>query len=104
MGIKNHSAAPPIVALALGLLFTPPVSIGIDATISAAALLNGDVTAASLKDRIVVIGVTVTGSGDVFPTPFDPVHHAFLWTPLDGMKDLYPLTGITGAELSVLDI
>jgi adenylate cyclase len=42
-------------------------------TISAAALLNGDVTAASLKDRIVVIGVTVTGSGDVFPTPFDPV-------------------------------
>ena len=42
-------------------------------TISAAALLNGDVAAASLKDRIVVIGVTVTGSGDVFSTPFDPV-------------------------------
>jgi adenylate cyclase len=36
-------------------------------TISAAALLNSDVAAASLKDRIVVIGVTVTGSGDVFP-------------------------------------
>jgi adenylate cyclase len=42
-------------------------------TISAAALLNGDVAPAALKDRIVVIGATVTGGGDVFSTPFDPV-------------------------------
>ncbi len=39
MGIKNHTAAPPIAALALGLLFTPPASIAIDATIGTAAPL-----------------------------------------------------------------
>ncbi len=28
---------------------------------------------AAIKDHIIVIGATVTGGGDVFPTPFDPV-------------------------------
>lgn len=42
-------------------------------TISAAALLAGDVTAAQLKDRVVVIGATATAVGDTFGTPFDPV-------------------------------
>ena len=42
-------------------------------TISAASVLNGAITRESVQDRIVVIGATVTGSGDVFPTPFDPV-------------------------------
>ena len=42
-------------------------------TISAAAVLNGQLARESIEDRIVVIGSTVTGSGDVFPTPFDPV-------------------------------
>jgi adenylate cyclase len=41
-------------------------------TISAASLLNGDVQTA-IQDRIVVIGATVTGGGDVFSTPFDPI-------------------------------
>jgi hypothetical protein len=38
MGMKNHTAAP-TAALALGLLFTPPASIAIDAVISTAASL-----------------------------------------------------------------
>jgi adenylate cyclase len=42
-------------------------------TISAADVLSGEVAAGSLKDRIVVLGSSVTGSGDFFHTPFDPV-------------------------------
>jgi adenylate cyclase len=42
-------------------------------TVSAASLLRGDVPAADIDGRVVVIGATVTGGGDVFPTPFDPV-------------------------------
>ena len=42
-------------------------------TVSAAAVLNGEVAGDVLRDRIVVIGASVTGGGDVFSTPFDPV-------------------------------
>jgi adenylate cyclase len=42
-------------------------------TVSAAALLNDDVPQDALRDRIVVIGATVTGGGDTFSTPFDAV-------------------------------
>jgi adenylate cyclase len=42
-------------------------------TVSAASVLNGDVAQAAIRDRIVVIGATVTGGGDLFSTPFDPV-------------------------------
>lgn len=42
-------------------------------TISAASILNGEIARDAVRDRIVVIGATVTGGGDVFPTPFDPV-------------------------------
>lgn len=42
-------------------------------TVSAIALLNNEVPPEALRDRIVVIGATVTGGGDVFSTPFDPV-------------------------------
>lgn len=42
-------------------------------TISAASVLKGDVLRDDIRGRIVVIGATVTGAGDVFPTPFDPV-------------------------------
>jgi adenylate cyclase len=41
-------------------------------TVSAIALLNNEVPPETLRDRIVVIGATVTGGGDVFSTPFDP--------------------------------
>jgi adenylate cyclase len=42
-------------------------------TVSAAAVLNDEVAGDVLRDRIVVVGTTVTGGGDVFSTPFDPV-------------------------------
>jgi adenylate cyclase len=42
-------------------------------TFSAAALLNDEVPRAALRDRIVIIGATVTGGGDTFSTPFDPI-------------------------------
>ncbi len=42
-------------------------------TYSAADLLGGKVAADDLRGRVVVVGATVTGGGDVFPTAFDPV-------------------------------
>jgi adenylate cyclase len=42
-------------------------------TISAASVLAGEITPDAIQNRIVVIGATVTGGGDFFPTPFDPV-------------------------------
>jgi adenylate cyclase len=42
-------------------------------TLSASVALGGRLPADSIEDRIVVIGATVTGGGDVFPTPFDSV-------------------------------
>jgi adenylate cyclase len=42
-------------------------------TISGAAVLNGRLARDSVHERVVVIGATVTGGGDVFPSPFDPV-------------------------------
>ena len=42
-------------------------------TVSAASLLDGTVAPALLRDRIVVVGATVTGGGDVFSTPFNRV-------------------------------
>lgn len=42
-------------------------------TVSAVSLLNGEVPPAALRDRIVLIGATLTGGGDTFSTPFDPV-------------------------------
>ncbi|MGY5776899.1 CHASE2 domain-containing protein [Rhizobium sp. LEGMi135b] len=42
-------------------------------TVSASAALNGRLPEEAIRDHIVVIGATVTGGGDVFPTPFDPV-------------------------------
>lgn len=42
-------------------------------TISAAAVLNGQLAAKDVAGKIIVLGTTVTGGGDVFPTPFDQV-------------------------------
>jgi adenylate cyclase len=41
-------------------------------TVPASGVLDG-IAGAALVDRIVIIGVTVTGGGDVFPSPFDAV-------------------------------
>ena len=42
-------------------------------TVSAASVLAGEIAPDAIRQRIVVIGATVTGAGDFFPTPFDPV-------------------------------
>lgn len=42
-------------------------------TLSASVALDGRLPPDGIKDHIVVIGATVTGGGDVFPTPFDSV-------------------------------
>jgi adenylate cyclase len=42
-------------------------------TLSAAAVFDGTVPRDSLGGQVVLIGATVTGGGDVFPSPFDPV-------------------------------
>jgi adenylate cyclase len=42
-------------------------------TISAVAVLAGGVDPDAIRNRIVVVGSTVTGGGDFFPTPFEPV-------------------------------
>jgi adenylate cyclase len=42
-------------------------------TVSAARLLDGRLEPGDIDGRIVVIGASLTGGGDVFPTPFDPV-------------------------------
>jgi adenylate cyclase len=42
-------------------------------TISAAAVLAGDIAPDAIRNRIVVIGATVTGGGDSFSSPFEPL-------------------------------
>ncbi|WP_445492755.1 CHASE2 domain-containing protein [Rhodopseudomonas sp. RCAM05734] len=42
-------------------------------TVGASAALDGTLARHDIEDRAVVIGVTATGGGDFFPTPFDPV-------------------------------
>jgi adenylate cyclase len=42
-------------------------------TVSASAALDGRLPPESIQGRIVVLGATVTGGGDVFPTPFESV-------------------------------
>jgi adenylate cyclase len=42
-------------------------------TIGAAQVLAGRFDRDALRGRVVLVGATVTGGGDVFPTPFDPI-------------------------------
>src|ERR1700689_957193 len=42
-------------------------------TISAAAVFAGEVNPDPIRNRIIVVGSTVPGGGDFFPTPFEPV-------------------------------
>ena len=42
-------------------------------TVSASDILKNRFEEAVVRDKIVVIGIMVAGSSDVFPTPFDPV-------------------------------
>jgi adenylate cyclase len=40
-------------------------------TVSAESAIDGDLDRDAIADRIVILGATVTGEGDFFPTPFD---------------------------------
>jgi adenylate cyclase len=42
-------------------------------TMSAASVLAGDIAPDAIRNRIVVVGATVTGGGDFFSTPFEPL-------------------------------
>jgi adenylate cyclase len=42
-------------------------------TISASEAFRGNLPTDAIHDRIVIVGATATGGGDVFPMPFDPV-------------------------------
>lgn len=42
-------------------------------TVSAASVLAGDIAPDVVRNRIVVIGATVTGGGDFFSSPFEPL-------------------------------
>ena len=42
-------------------------------TISASDVLNNRIEGSAIRGKVVLIGAVVTGGGDVFPTPFDPV-------------------------------
>ena len=55
----------------LPLTFYGPA--GSISTFSAADALDGKLPADAITGKVVVIGATVTGGGDVFPTPFDPI-------------------------------
>jgi adenylate cyclase len=59
------------VGYALPLRFYGPA--GIIRTVSASRVLQGQADEEAFRGRIIVIGATVTGGGDTFPTPFDPV-------------------------------
>src|SRR6185436_2026938 len=40
-------------------------------TVSAASAIGGTLDSGIIADRVVILGATVTGGGDFFPTPFD---------------------------------
>ena len=42
-------------------------------TISATSLLQGEPPSSAIEGRVVVVGAAVTGGGDFFPTPFEPL-------------------------------
>ena len=42
-------------------------------TLSAASVLAGDIAPDAIRNRIVVLGATVTGGGDFFSSPFEPL-------------------------------
>ena len=42
-------------------------------TISASSVLTGELPSSAIEGRVVVVGAAVTGGGDFFPTPFEPL-------------------------------
>jgi adenylate cyclase len=69
--ILDQRAVPTDVDHALLLAYYGPR--GTIRTISAASVLAGEADPETIRNRIVVVGTTVTGGGDFFPTPFEPL-------------------------------
>src|SRR5260370_24431413 len=64
-------------------------------TVSAASVLAGEIAADDIRQRIVVVGATVTGGGDFFPTPFDSVMPGVA-VVATSITHLWPETGCAG--------
>jgi adenylate cyclase len=69
--ILDQRSVPTDVDHALLLAYYGPR--GTIRTISAASVLAGEADPETIRNRIVVVGTTVTGGGDFFPTPFEPL-------------------------------
>lgn len=69
--VLGAKAIPTDLGYALPLRFYGPR--GTVRTLGASKLLRGHLSAEAVRGKVVVVGATVTGGGDVFPTPFDPV-------------------------------
>jgi adenylate cyclase len=69
--ILDQRSVPTDVDHALLLAYYGPR--GTVRTISAASVLAGEADPETIRNRIVVVGTTVTGGGDFFPTPFEPL-------------------------------
>jgi adenylate cyclase len=69
--ILDQRSVPTDVDHALLLAYYGPR--GTIRTISAASVLAGEADPETIRNRIVVVGATVTGGGDFFATPFEPL-------------------------------
>jgi adenylate cyclase len=69
--ILDQRSVPTDVDHALLLAYYGPR--GTIRTISAASVLAGETDPETIRNRIVVVGATVTGGGDFFATPFEPL-------------------------------
>ena len=69
--ILDQRSVPTDVDHALSITYYGPR--GTIRTISAASVLAGEADPETIRNRIVVVGATVTGGGDFFPTPFEPL-------------------------------
>jgi adenylate cyclase len=69
--ILDQRSIPTDVDHALSITYYGPR--GAIRTISAASVLAGEADPETIQNRIVVVGATVTGGGDFFPTPFEPL-------------------------------
>ncbi len=69
--VLDQRSVPTDVDQALLLTYYGPR--GTIRTISAAPVLAGHADPETIRNRIVVVGATVSGGGDFFPTPFEPL-------------------------------
>jgi hypothetical protein len=94
MGIKSYTAAP-TAALALGLLFAPPVSIAVDAINSVYSLISGAVGSLSLISPAMGQPGTLTSTGTLTKKQSDALN-----TYNDAVKNFESILGQRRAQIS----